>query len=137
MPRKRGYGSSTQENGVYCPDYDPDLALQIEAFLATHYEPRRPPLVAARLLALLVELAKDPPMPFPPRQLVATRLACSKDGLDAAISVALERRLIKMSVETVKSFGIKSGRRVGVIRHRYYTPTAKLLSGIGRVSLVA
>lgn len=113
--------------------FDRGVADRIEDFIATHYEPRRPPVVAARLLAYLVALngSGARKTPFPSRSEVAEALYCSKDGLDAAISVALLRHLITIEVKTVQSFGIVSGKREGVIRHRYYVPTRKLLDGIG------
>lgn len=110
------------------PYWNATLADQLEAFLLTRYETRKPPVVAARLLAFILELNRRG-LAFPTRDAAAEHLCCSKFSVDAALSVALERGLLTIHMETTSSDDITA--RVGVIRHRYYLPTEVLLLGAG------
>lgn len=96
---------------------DRDLARVTTEYLLASYGMRRPPELAARLLALLCDLA-DKGLPFPPRAEVAALVGHSIEGVDSALSVALARGDIVMSAK-VKPGNVQ--QRESVIRERYYT----------------
>src|SRR4051812_35067887 len=102
MPKRRQQPTSGKERSDQGagPMFDPNLAEHIQQFLTVTYEPRRPPIVSSRMLAFVIALNEGRPQPFPRREDAARLLHCSKDGLDAAISVALARNLLKIKMQT-------------------------------------
>jgi hypothetical protein len=84
---------------------------------------KRPPEVACKLLALIVELHLRGHA-YPPRRQVAKFLGASPFGLDAAINRALERELISIEMRTVEGH-IK--QRTSVKQEKHYVPSDELL----------
>lgn len=109
-------------------------AVAIEEFLLTSYKMKRPPEVAAKLLALIIELWQRE-QPFPQREHVAHSLGCTKWGVDNALSVALARELITTEVGT--EISTRMTHRDGVIRHRYYIPCDALVKATGKAHRAA
>jgi hypothetical protein len=88
------------------------------------FDPRRPPVVAAPLLALIVELYRKG-LPFPTRQEAAELVGGTKNGIDSALSTAMSRGLISCQLRQAPGH---VARRESVIHHRYYIPNADLLA---------
>lgn len=121
MPRKK----ATHER-VHPALPKPDQAVvdAIEKHLLTSYDMKRPPLIAAAVLAMIVDLSRLG-QAFPEREYLAKFLNCSKFGIDAAISTALARREITMTI------GIEPGKiaaRDSVVKYRYFHPSEELVS---------
>lgn len=111
-------GASTAEKARPAGGHvDRDLARAATEYLMAAYGMRRPPELAARLLALLCDLA-DQGLPFPPRAEVAALVGHSIEGVDSALSVALARGDVVMSAK-VRPGNVQ--QRESVIRERYYT----------------
>lgn len=105
------------------PPIDKDAAARIETFLMQTYDMKRPPVVAAALLALILKL-HETRAPFPPRRTVSDRIGCSIFGVDAALSVALSRGLIRQTTATENG---RVSARDSIVRVRFYVPTQRLL----------
>jgi hypothetical protein len=116
--------------GPPMPRIDKQLVQAIEAYLIEAFEIKRPPIQTAKLLALIVQL-EEKHIPFPrPRTVASRAIGGSKFGMDVALNTALARGLITQEMTT--TYATENNQREGVIRHRIYKPTAKLLQGIGR-----
>jgi len=96
----------------------------IEDYLTRKYNSKRPPEVAAKVLALVVEL-HERGEPFPMREHVASDLGCSKWGVDAVLNTAMARELIKIEIGVEDS--LKISYRPAVTQDRYYIPSSELL----------
>jgi len=107
-----------------------DMARRILEHLQTRYGSKRPPDVAARVLALLIVLYEQD-APYPERDAVSQFLGCTPYGADVAISMALERELLSIEVRVTQSEKMKS-RLPGAVRSTYYRPSPALLSIAGR-----
>jgi hypothetical protein len=105
----------------------------VEQFLMAAYASRKPPIIAASVLALIVELDQRG-VAFPPRADVAAALQCSVFGIDGAIALALRRELIslKMHVQPGKA---ASGSTVN--KHRYFVPCQQLKATLRFVPVVS
>lgn len=98
--------------------------MAIEDYLTKQFNSKRPPEVAAKVLALVVELwERDEP--FPMRAHVAHDLGCSKWGVDAVLNTALERELITIRIGTETS--TKTVHRPACVQDRYFTPSDELI----------
>lgn len=121
MPRKR---SATPAPSPALPPIRRNIADAMETYLLDHYDIKRPPIAAAQLLALIIELDRIN-QPFPPRAVAAKAIGCTVFGIDAALSVALSRGLI--SIDMAVSQG-NVMRRDSAIRHKYYRPSPALVA---------
>jgi hypothetical protein len=109
------------------PRVSAQLRDTIQDFITETYNSKRPPTVAATILGLIIELSHKR-QPFPTRATVAEFANCSIFTVDSTISQCLQRGLITESVETVEG---NVQKRESIIRHRYYTPTKRLLMAAG------
>lgn len=125
MPLKKG--RKQKKPAIKVPSIDMALADRIEEFLKLRFEMKRPPVEAAKLLALVVELYRLK-SPFPTRAAVSAELGCSVYTIDAAISTYLEREMISMDW-VIHTGGVKT--RDGVFKYQVYKPTQELLTAIG------
>ena len=134
MPIKKSYAGQNRPRPEL-PHPDMALAAIIETYPLETFETRRPPDVAGRTLAFIIELEKTG-QAFPLRLHAAEWLGCSQYGIDAALSQALRRGLLTSRMSFGPNRPVTSTRE-GVLRYRHYVPTKKLLDGIGRVRKVA
>ncbi len=103
---------------------DPIVEDRILAFIDQKWTAKRPPTVAARLLALIVALHARG-MPYPPRQHVRAAVGTtSPDGIDDAISLYLGRELISLEIRAVEG-NIK--KRASSTLEKYYIPSTELV----------
>lgn len=106
------------------PPVPQKLIDDVQEWLMTTYEMKRPPTVAAAVLAFVMILhARGEP--FPMREDVAYHLGCTAWGIDAALSLALAREVLTIRIETEESTAIEQRR--GVIRYRHYIPSDEML----------
>jgi hypothetical protein len=119
---------TSHHSGGAVPSLDLALADTIEKFLMARYDMRRPPIAAARLLAVIV-LLDEQKQPFPSRRRVAEEIRCSVYGIDAALQVAMARGLISQHVEIAQG---NVQRRESILRNRYYVPSDELRALRGR-----
>lgn len=107
---------------------DDQLAIAITEYLVASYGMRRPPTLNARLLALIAALA-DKGLPFLTRADAAEMTGFTVEGVDSALSVALARGDITMSVK-MRPGNVQ--QRESVIRERYYavSPPIKALQRV-------
>lgn len=101
-----------------------DLADAIEAWMIGRYAMRRPPAVAARVLAMICDLHAAQ-APFPQRTHVAHVAGCTIFGVDVALNTALTRGDITLESRLAPGF---IAARESVRRHRHYVPCHELLS---------
>lgn len=99
-----------------------DFAVAIEGWLVQRYGMRRPPVVAARLLAMICDLHAIQ-APFPQRAYACTVIGSSIYGVDVALNTALTRG--DVTLESRLAPGHITARE-SVLRHRHYTPSAEL-----------
>jgi hypothetical protein len=127
MPKKR---IGRKPDRTPLPPINQRLADAIQQYLMTHYDMKRPPEVAAQVLALVIE-CHNRQQPFPKRLRVAEKLGLTGPfGIDSALNTALARDLIN------EEWYIDTGEvhnRKSVVRHRHYVPSAELLHLASRV----
>lgn len=97
---------------------------ELQSWLMETYAMKRPPVVAAGVLAFILVLHEKGEA-FPMREDVAWHLGCTAWGIDAALSLALAREMLTIEIETIESTAIEQRR--GVNRYRHYVPSAELL----------
>lgn len=112
------------------PRLDPTVVDAIEKFLMDAYGMKRPPTSAAIVLALAVALHEND-QAWPVRRLVAELAGCTVFGVDAALSVQLDRGLIEETVRTSKG---NVQRRESIVRSRYYKPSQQLLAVVRSIT---
>lgn len=125
MPARRGAKAAAP---AQIPAVDPQVCAAISDYLQEHYDSKRPPEVAAAMLALVLELHRTH-RPFPPRADVVRAFGLSGPyGLDAAIYTALSRQLITQEMIVADGY---TQRREGINQRRRFVPSPELLD-IGR-----
>lgn len=92
---------------------------------------KRPPELAAKLLALAAEWHTDHkgPQPMPTRQEVAEYLGCSKDHIDGTISQRVAQGYLSDIRETTQG---NVQQRDSIIRLRFLKPSRKVLEVVER-----
>lgn len=86
----------------------------------------RPPVIAARVLVMIVELdARD--LPFPDRKLLAEMLETNKDSIDAARNAAMYHQEVFEEFRHRDSENLDLTRRTWITRWRHYRPCDELI----------
>lgn len=88
----------------------------------TKYGMRRPPLAGAGVLALVVESHRRG-TPFPQHVEAARRVGCSVETVGYTLNVALERGVVRQTVQTAPGCVTM---RDSVVRQIYYVPCPEL-----------
>lgn len=105
------------------------LSAAVLDFLMTRYDAKRPPDMASRLLATLVELdTRD--QEYPSRRDMAEHLDASVFGIDAALSSAMRRGLIEPVVRTKPGH---IARWENAVHAKYYKPTRTLKDAVSYI----
>ncbi len=120
MPNATLRDTTRQLSEVNLPTINQDLADQIEDYIVTHYDSRRPPIKAARLLALICQLDWINE-PYPHRTAVSRAVGCSVFTLDDAINVALMRNMITIEHQLAPSTAPRN-RVETIVRRMFYRP---------------
>jgi hypothetical protein len=98
-------------------------------YITTTYQMKRPPLMAARVLAYICEFyGRD--YRFPSRELLAKHLGSSKFTIDAVLQAYLSRGELTQRWEVLPSDELQG--RDSVVRHRYYDPSEALMDAYRR-----
>ena len=117
-----------KKEDIELPRVPEALVHHLEDFLTTTYGSKRPPIIQAKLLALVVTLAGEaPPLPFPSRRQAAEFAGCSIYTVDTSIAALLSRGLLTKEVET-RDGNIQ--RREGILQDWYYKPTKRLVTSL-------
>ncbi len=97
-----------------------ELADDIEEYIVTRYDSRRPPILTSRILALICQLSWTN-TPWPRRLDVGEHVGCSPFTIDDTINVALVRNMI--SVEHMIAPSPTPNQRVErIVRKMFYRP---------------
>lgn len=115
--------SRPKDVGAPLPVVPRKLVNAVLDWLRTHHFSRRPPEVAAGVLALAIVLHRSE-RPFPHRALVAEWLNATVFGIDHALNVALTRGCLRMESRIAQG---NVQARESVVRQRYYIPCEELL----------
>ena len=107
------------------PKLNPAVVHALQQMLLDDQGMMRPPEQAARLLALIHELAKEH-KPFPHREVAAQVLGGnqSKFTVDAILSQRMAEGYISMVVETTMGH---NSNRVGIRKQRFFIPSERLV----------
>ena len=120
------------KRGVYLPELiaDREVCEAIENFMMEKFGVTRPPELTGKVLGMIMKLEESGAY-FPKRDDIAKTLNCSPFGVDAIISVALVRELIREHHDTLDS---PTPKRSGVyaVRKKRYSTLAALRNGVER-----
>jgi hypothetical protein len=127
MPRRKGFvKSDTHAHERPLPTLDENAINAVEAYVLDRFEGKCRPATAAPLLVLIVELHQAG-IPFPTRRRVAEHIGAQGPfGVDSALKVYVERKLLSMSVEVLKDR--TDPANMHLVARRHYTPSKTLIN---------